>query len=593
MPPRQPQPQLDPLCKHISSIVYDSLLRVCGGEDYDPSSAAIRLELEQLALATVSRTTTTQTTRMPSDSKTTANDTVEGKPWNVEVRVAPSLYHRWSNRTRKRCRAGNGDDDSDSDNHTEYFLEVTSDMGLTRRIRSPRELGELLLTAGVEDDCRRAQVANDVRCNVSGFLCIVTPDRAQALRSAGRLPCPQCVQWLCGEKGVWWHCQQQHGSEHSVATNAAMSQRNTLALVPYNNAASTSVDCTNGSVVVASIDGSRCKNDDNNKNEDNNDSDDNNDPFQAVKNGDLQSLRRHVNQHGYDAASSFDSKGASPLLWAAGGGHLDIVIYLITDCHCDPNVRQRGKRAFSGRTPLHWAARKGHLEVVQYLVDIFRVDLEAATADGTSAFCWAAWQAHMPIMQFLQQAGSCVKRRNVYGCNAALWCAQGEGDATTMEWLLSVGCPVAVVNTNYHGVLHKASQRGRRDICEWFCRKVMQLDLEYLQPDEVEATHARNNHQMNLQLVGPDSDKCTPSDLAGMEGHEELAAWIAAQEMKSVQIAMMQETSFEPPKWLVEAPEGVAMLTGSSELVFEPWAGVRRMRSVLHSVVLKDTIDLS
>jgi hypothetical protein len=47
----------------------------------------------------------------------------------------------------------------------DHVLEATSGMGLTRHIRSPRELGELLLTAGVEDGCRQAQVGNDVRCN--------------------------------------------------------------------------------------------------------------------------------------------------------------------------------------------------------------------------------------------------------------------------------------------------------------------------------------------------------------------------------------------------------------------------------------------
>eukprot|EP00978_Attheya_sp_CCMP212_P045121 scaffold334194_cov67-Attheya_sp.AAC.1 len=33
-----------------------------------------------------------------------------------------------------------------------------------------------------------------------------------------------------------------------------------------------------------------------------------------------------------------------------------------------------------------------------------------------------------------------------------------------------------------------------------------------------------------LSLIGPDSDACCPSDLAGMAGHQDLAEWIANQE---------------------------------------------------------------
>lgn len=519
---------LDPLCEGIAAVVYESLVEICGGDENDVSSCIIRQELHLLSSSTVTRVVNKPTAQDPQG--------IEGKPWNVEVRVAPALYHRWRGKNKKR-------------DGSENCLRITSDMGVSRSIHSPAQLGQLLVTR-VEDGCRHAGISHNVRCNLSGFLCIVTPDRVETLRQAGRLSCPHCVHWCKGEKGLWWHCQQQHAVEHSVATTVAISQRNTLAMVPYCEYVSPILRVGPANTVVASSQSSLIPT-----------IFDNDTPLQAIQRGDLQSLKRHVDEHGYNPGTAMDNKGASPLLWAAGGGYLSIVQYLIDECHCDPNVRQQGKRAFKGRTPLHWAARKGHLEVVKYLVGACRVNVDAVTGDGTAAFCWASWQAHKSVMVFLKDSGCSVYSTNAYGCNAALWCAQGEGDECTMEWLQSVGCPMAVVNSNGHGVFHKAAQRGRRDICEWFCQE--------LQDDCV----------ANLRLIGPDSDGCTPSDLAGMEGHEELAVWVAEQETHLVALAA-QEKGFEAPTWIMETPEGVAMLAPSNRLVWEPWAGLRRLRSI-------------
>ena len=49
---------------------------------------------------------------------------------------------------------------------------------------------------------------------------------------------------------------------------------------------------------------------------------------------------------------------------AAGGGHLEVVKYLIEDRGCDPNITDN-----YGWNALYCAARVGHLEVVKYLIE--------------------------------------------------------------------------------------------------------------------------------------------------------------------------------------------------------------------------------
>jgi ankyrin repeat protein len=359
-----------------------------------------------------------------------------------------------------------------------------------------------------------------------------------------------------------------HGQEHAVAAATAASEKNVLALVVYNPNQALSFrntpcheqrsrECQDEASIV----------------------------FEHARNGNLERIKEAI-ENGFDPHKTLDRNGASLLLWAAGSGHLHIVNYLIEQCECSPNQEQEGKRSFSGRTPLHWSARNGHLNVVQYLVDKCYVDIDATTADGTTAFCWASWQGHLQVMKFLHQNGANVKKENSFGCTAVLWCAQGEGNIEMMEWMQSIGLSLVTTNSNGHGALHKSAQRKRRDLCEWLCNSV----YDRLNDAKIDI----------FDNIGPDTEGCCPSDLAGMAGDDELALFIAKQETRLVRrwstkmlLAQSNHMTLEGnrqdhllhcslPKWLKQEDSVVKHIANENELnVWESWGGVHRMQRAM------------
>lgn len=504
----------DPCNRIIGKCIVDAVRQICGGS----------MPVEELSKLTLSSISFTNKTRHD----------VEGKPHNVEIKTALSLYHK----TRKRKR---------ETKPLPYpsTVELISDLGLKRTIASPVQLAQLL--------CNVLNQDWDVRVNTSGILYLVTADRSQALRNAGRLPCSYCTKWCKGEKGLWWHQQREHGTDHAAATERAASERSVLAIVSYNPEARRQSE-------VSSISGMSSK-----------------DIFQSVvlapddifelaRDGNIDAIREMVQHQGLDITDTWDRKGASPLHWAAGSGQLELVRYLVDDCHCDPNVGQRGKRSFSGRTALHWAARNGRLPVVMFLVkDCASTNIDATTIDGTCAFGWACWQGHLEVMKYLHVMGCNVHKTNSFGCNAVLWCAQGEGAnrVEAIQWLHSIDCHMTLVNSNGHGALHKVAQRGRADVVDWLVSNAMESD---------------GTVSCTFEWIGPDGEGCCPSDLAGMEGHVELAGVLSNHETTLASILCNQDSA-TLPVWLQRDGDNAKF---ASNAIWEPWGGVRRLRQHIH-----------
>ncbi|XP_076080567.1 uncharacterized protein LOC143051556 isoform X1 [Mytilus galloprovincialis] len=85
-------------------------------------------------------------------------------------------------------------------------------------------------------------------------------------------------------------------------------------------------------------------------------------------------------------------------MWAAAGGHLEVVTYLVT------HGSQLEATDLIGQTPLMIAAERGHLEVVAYLVT-HGSQLEATDLYGRTALHYAAEFGRIDVTKWLTDQG--------------------------------------------------------------------------------------------------------------------------------------------------------------------------------------------
>uniref|UniRef100_A0A7S4V8V4 Palmitoyltransferase n=2 Tax=Alexandrium monilatum TaxID=311494 RepID=A0A7S4V8V4_9DINO len=88
-----------------------------------------------------------------------------------------------------------------------------------------------------------------------------------------------------------------------------------------------------------------------------------------------------------------DVEHCTPLLWAAFGGH-DEVVRLLLRFKANPDLRDE-----SGQTPLHWAAR-GHAGTVALLL-AHGASPDVRDADGRTPAFWAEHEERDDILEML------------------------------------------------------------------------------------------------------------------------------------------------------------------------------------------------
>jgi ankyrin repeat protein len=216
--------------------------------------------------------------------------------------------------------------------------------------------------------------------------------------------------------------------------------------------------------------------------------------WDAARTGDLDKVRDLVT--GGLAIDSQNKFASTPLLYAAGAGHLEVVSWLL-DQGADINYRTPRDFHTGGRfCALHQATAGGHLKVVQHLLQRgAKIDLKDGFGDtalthsvekghkviveellasganpnisGQGGWCpilAAIYNKRIDIADLLERHGADVHLRRTDSDDTILMTACMNGDLVAVDWSLTRGVNVNFADKSGSTALIRAAMNGNSQI---------------------------------------------------------------------------------------------------------------------------------
>eukprot|EP00434_Breviolum_minutum_P005569 symbB.v1.2.004912.t1/scaffold263.1/size248082/13 len=233
---------------------------------------------------------------------------------DFQCRAPRTIFHRMR-----------GDGDS-----VEYVCPCPSLGGWPKRwhFQSPETLACAIL-----EHLEATEALADVRATATGEIAILTKEHLAWRRSQGQLHCKDCGGFFAGQRGLQDHQRQKHNKGVEAALDAVDLSR--LAVVPYRPIgvfggfsgleSVETVERKDTKRTQRTLDIGLC----------------------AARDGDLETLKMLISE-GWDIGTR-DHHGSNALLWAAGGGHVELCRFLV-EAKVDPHAHQKDHR-----NALHWA----------------------------------------------------------------------------------------------------------------------------------------------------------------------------------------------------------------------------------------------
>ena len=179
--------------------------------------------------------------------------------------------------------------------------------------------------------------------------------------------------------------------------------------------------------------------------------------YLAASDGDLQEVRRLVEEEGEDPKRCGGVTGQTPLHSSACYSHLQVVRYLVEEQHCDPNCVMK-----DGETPLHCSADRGHLQVVRYLIEEQHCDPKCVDKDGWTPLHYSAREDHLQVVRYLIEEQHCDPKCVDEGGRTPLHYSAWYGHLQVVRYLIKEQhCDPKCVDKDGWTPLHYSARYGR------------------------------------------------------------------------------------------------------------------------------------
>ena len=176
--------------------------------------------------------------------------------------------------------------------------------------------------------------------------------------------------------------------------------------------------------------------------------------------GDIQKLKKMVEEEGFRNINSQDDIGRSPLYKACRIGNFNVVKYLI-EKGADVNAESK-KGLHKARIPLHKAVEIRNLEIVKHLL-LKGVQIQEKNEDHRTALHIAVWNDDLEIVKCLIQYGADVNSCDNF-LRTPLHIAVFENKIEFVKILLQHGAIITAKTFQGETPLHLAKRKGHSDI---------------------------------------------------------------------------------------------------------------------------------
>lgn len=264
-----------------------------------------------------------------------------------------------------------------------------------------------------------------------------------------------------------------------------------------------------------------------------------------------------------------DRNGSTAEHWAAGGGHLGCLsfllelrdlVYSISPSETDNSEKKAAelptkatqtknndatdtakhnkkiRRRRDGKTSLHYAARNGQNACIDLLLsrqDAPPVDIPSG--DGTTPLHMACYGGHpSTVKHLIQKHGADVHAVNEWQCGSAHFVAMSLGDEGSEAVIelcnyLKEECDVDFVarQKQGHTPLHKAASRKNQQVIEWVAGKVATTKQESNQHQVSSICTSMFSSEDKKMMGLPDEGGNRPSDIwLSVGGESEFGMWM-------------------------------------------------------------------